>query len=244
MIDMHGLPGSQNGWEESGVTGPVEFAANQSNTDRSLNVLKNLTTEFTKKQYGGVVTNIELMNEPDGIAMEVLREFYTAGANVVGAANMSGINVTYHDGFYQPTFWKNYDPWNVAATAPAKHVTLDTHQFWGFPPLDNMTAEQILEAVCTFGQKLKAPISQSGIPWTLVGEWSLNSGVTGNSTSISATDPDKRTWFRTLFEAQNAAYSPNGVGQASIGHYYWTWKVCAKVWTAPMMSYLLTLSSD
>ncbi|KAK6428776.1 hypothetical protein LTR95_015081, partial [Oleoguttula sp. CCFEE 5521] len=27
-----------------------------------------------------------------------------------------------------------------------------------------------------------------------------------------------------LFEAQNAAYTPNGPGQASIGWYFWSWK--------------------
>jgi glucan 1,3-beta-glucosidase len=95
MVDIHGAPGSQNGWEETGLVGPIEFIANQSNTDRTLNVLKNLTTEFTKDVYGGVVTNIELMNEPI-FADAALRTFYTAGANVVGAANSSGINITIH----------------------------------------------------------------------------------------------------------------------------------------------------
>ncbi|GAM91407.1 hypothetical protein ANO11243_094570 [Dothideomycetidae sp. 11243] len=144
LIDLHGAPGSQNGWEETGLIGPILFTANSSNSDRSLNVLKNLTTEFTKPIYGGAVTNIELMNEPifDNTA---LQQFYTAGANVVGAANSSGVNITIH-------------------------------------------------------------------------------GVTANSTTESANDPDKRTWFRTLFEAQNAAYTPNAPGQAPIGWFFWAWK--------------------
>ena len=39
--------------------------------------------------------DIELVNEPifDG---QLLKEFYTAGSNVVGAANSSGINITIH----------------------------------------------------------------------------------------------------------------------------------------------------
>lgn len=57
MIDLHGAPGSQNGWEETGLVGPVLFTANTSNTDRSLNVLRNLTKEFSQDQYGGVVTS-------------------------------------------------------------------------------------------------------------------------------------------------------------------------------------------
>lgn len=34
----------------------------------------------------------------------------------------------------------------------------------------------------------------------------------------------KRTWFRKLFEAQNAAYTPNGPNESSIGWYFWAWK--------------------
>ncbi len=57
MIDLHGAPGSQNGWEETGLVGPIGFVDNSSNSDRSLNVLRNLTAEFTKEMYGGAVTS-------------------------------------------------------------------------------------------------------------------------------------------------------------------------------------------
>jgi len=57
MIDLHGAPGSQNGWEETGLVGPIGFVDNSSNSDRSLNVLRNLTAEFTQAMYGGAVTS-------------------------------------------------------------------------------------------------------------------------------------------------------------------------------------------
>merc|ERR1712070_89247 len=38
-------------------------------------------------------------------------------------------------------------------------------------------------------------------------------------------DQDKRTWFRELFEAQNAAFTPYDAGQSSIGWYFWAWKL-------------------
>lgn len=221
FIDLHGAPGSQNGWEETGLVGPVLFSANQSNSDRSLNVIQNLTTEFSKDIYGGTVTNIELLNEPI-IGLDQLKTFYTAGANVVGAANMSGINVTIHDAFYNPPNWKNYDPYNPSASEPAKYLTVDTHQFWAFPPLENLSTTEILQQLCDFGKELRA--QDSGIPPTLVGEWSLSTGHTANSTSNTEQDQPKRTWFRQLFEAQNAAFTPNGEGQASIGWYFWAWK--------------------
>lgn len=57
MIDIHGAPGSQNGWEETGLVGPIGFVDNSTNSDRTLNVLRNLTAEFSKDIYGGVVTS-------------------------------------------------------------------------------------------------------------------------------------------------------------------------------------------
>jgi len=205
----HGAPGSQNGWEETGLVGPILFTANQSNSDRSLNVLKNLTQEFSQSKYGGVVTSksfrpetckklatnpnsqdIELLNEPI-FDVSDLKTFYTAASNVVGAGNSSGINVTIHgesqvysptckhpltplDAFYNPPYWKNYNPNNADATSPAEYLTVDTHQFWAFPPFTNLSESAILQAICDFGMELK--VNNSGIPPSLVGEWSLSTG--------------------------------------------------------------------
>jgi glucan 1,3-beta-glucosidase len=128
------------------------------------------------------------------------------------------------DAFYNPVTWKNFDPFSSShfGDTPAQYVTIDTHQFWAFPPLDTLTEPEILEHICDFGATLKAP--NSGIPPTLVGEFSLSTGITANSSSNTEQDQDKRTWFRTLFEAQNAAYTPHGANQASIGWYFWAWK--------------------
>ncbi|EMD00121.1 glycoside hydrolase family 5 protein [Baudoinia panamericana UAMH 10762] len=221
FIDLHGAPGSQNGWEETGLVGAIGFPDNQSNADRTLHVLRNLTTEFQKPIYGGVVTNIEPLNEPI-FADAQLKAFYTQAANVIIASNTSGVNFTYHDAFYNPPPWKNYDPNNVNAVVPAARTTLDTHQFWAFPPLTNLTTTQILERICQYAQTMDP--ANSHIPPTLVGEWSLSTGYTANSTTDASQDQAKRTWFRTLFEAQNAAYTPNGPNQASIGWYFWAWK--------------------
>ncbi|KYG42120.1 glycoside hydrolase family 5 protein [Acidomyces richmondensis BFW] len=223
LIDLHGIPGSQNGWEESGLVGAIAYPDNTTNEERTLSVLKNLTAEFSQPYYNGVVTNIEIVNEPI-FAYQPLITLYEAGAQVIGVANNSGINTTIHDAFYNPPFWKNFDPWHTGgfSDAPAPHATVDTHQFWAFPPLNNLSAEQILERVCEFGKEIKAP--NSGIPPTLVGEWSLDTGYTANSSTNTAEDVHKRTWFRKLFEAQNAAYTPNGPNESSIGWYFWAWK--------------------
>lgn len=55
IISLHGVPGSQNGQENSGLAGKILFASNTSNVDRSLNVLRNFTEEFSQHIYGGTV---------------------------------------------------------------------------------------------------------------------------------------------------------------------------------------------
>jgi glucan 1,3-beta-glucosidase len=223
FIDLHGVPGSQNGWAETGITGPTEFLANTTNADRTLNVLRNLTAEFSQSIYGGVVTNIEIMNEPT-LDYASLRSFYTPASNVVGAGNSSGINITISDGFYNPHSWTNFDPWNSSANQSAPGITLDTHQFWAFPPLDKLDKTGVLNAVCNFAKtQMRVDASVGTLP-TLVGEWSLSTGVTSKSTVDAANDRAKRTWLRQLFEAQNYAYTPTKPGDASIGWYFWSWK--------------------
>ncbi|WVQ97868.1 hypothetical protein IAU59_004984 [Kwoniella sp. CBS 9459] len=230
LLDLHGAPGSQNGQDNSGLIGEVSFPSNTSNADRALNVLKNLTEEFTKSEYGGVVTGIELLNEPrlsDTFTMAELKQFYTAGAETIWNVS-STMNVTIHDAFWGPQYWANYDPTSSASTAStetAQHLTLDSHQYYAFEPLNDLPHDVILESICNVSKLLKS--SNLGIPPTIVGEWSLETGSAPNSTSSSQNRDNsqaKRTWFRLLFESQLAAYTPNGPNQPSIGWYYWTWK--------------------
>ncbi|KAK4547969.1 hypothetical protein LTR36_010688 [Oleoguttula mirabilis] len=235
LIDLHGAPGSQNGQDNSGLIGPVLFPSNSSNAARSLYVLNNLTQEFSNAIYGGAVTGIELLNEPrlgdnstDDFSMDELKDFYTDATKGVRAANDADtINVTIHDAFYGPQYWADYDALQTTSSAPADLLTLDTHQYYAFNDLANLPHTQILASVCNISQLLKQPVSTSGIPYTLVGEFSLETGSAPTTTSSDQNNEDdqaRRTWFRLLFEAQIAAYSPNGPGQSSIGWFFWTWK--------------------
>ncbi|WVR04483.1 hypothetical protein IAU60_001486 [Kwoniella sp. DSM 27419] len=227
LIDLHGAPGSQNGQDNSGLIGPVQFYSNTSNVDRTVAVLRNFTGEFSQAQYGGVVTGIELLNEPrlsDDFTMSDLKAFYANASEAIRSVS-SNINVTFHDAFWGPQYWADYDPLSATATQPAAGFTLDTHQYYAFAPLNNLPHDRILESVCNISKLLKS--TDLGLLPTIVGEWSLETGSAPNSSSSTQRYGDsqaKRTWFRLLFESQLAAYSPNGPGQPSIGWYYWTWK--------------------
>jgi glucan 1,3-beta-glucosidase len=101
LIDLHGAPGSQNGQDNSGLIGPVRFTENTTNLDRSLNVIRNLTAEFSQSIYNDTVVGIELLNEPrlnlGNFTMVDLQSWYSEGASTIQNATAdTALNVTIH----------------------------------------------------------------------------------------------------------------------------------------------------
>ncbi|WWC87111.1 uncharacterized protein L201_001997 [Kwoniella dendrophila CBS 6074] len=241
LIDLHGAPGSQNGQDNSGLIGPTLFPTNTSNLDRTINVLKNLTSEFSQTDIYGdqTVIGIELLNEPrlsNTFTMTQLKDFYTQASEAISGIN-TNMNIIMHDAFWGPQYWENYDPLPSSSSSSTNNdqFIIDTHQYYAFEPLNNLPHDIILEKVCNISKILKLT-NQNMLP-TIVGEWSLETGHSPNSSSSNLQNKndnsqEKRTWFRLFFESQLAAYSPSsatntmnsGQNQPSKGWYYWTWK--------------------
>lgn len=98
LIDLHGAPGSQNGQDNSGLIGPTLFPTNSSNLDRTINVLKNLTSEFSQTDIYGdsTVIGIELLNEPrlsDTFTMTQLKDFYTQASEAINGIDSNMVIV-------------------------------------------------------------------------------------------------------------------------------------------------------
>ncbi|KAI7230758.1 hypothetical protein KC330_g6764 [Hortaea werneckii] len=234
LIDLHGAPGSQNGQDNSGLIGPVLFPSNETNADRSIRVLRNLTEEFSRDVYGNTVMGIELLNEPrlssngtdDDFPMDQLKSFYADASRTVRRANPDeSMNVTIHDAFWGPGYWVNYNPTDSDASSPARRLTVDTHQYYAFAQQASYDHDQILDSICNVSMELKQPQAQTGIPPTVVGEFSLQTGDSDpHGDHDSDDDQEQRTWYRLFFESQIVGYSPNAEGQSTIGWMYWTWK--------------------
>jgi len=97
--------------------------------------------------------------------------------SVVLCRNVCSYKLIQPDAFYGPAYWSDYDPENPSAGQPADRLTIDTHQYYAFAPLNNLSHSAILDSVCTISQLLKQ--TNSGIPPTVVGEWSLETGTLG-----------------------------------------------------------------
>jgi aryl-phospho-beta-D-glucosidase BglC (GH1 family) len=99
IVDLHGAPGSQNGFDNSGQhTGTPQWALNPANVEATLAVIKVIATEL-----GPQVDAIELMNEIAGFMGPVwdnmARTYYQSGYNVVRQAAGNNILVVLGDAF-------------------------------------------------------------------------------------------------------------------------------------------------
>lgn len=68
-LDLHAVPGSQNGWNHSGRLGTVGFLngpMGYANAQRTLNYIRIIAEFISQPQYKNVVTIFGILNEPQG----------------------------------------------------------------------------------------------------------------------------------------------------------------------------------
>jgi len=118
ILDMHALPGSQSSYQvHTGLYAQEGFENGTLNMARALDAITQMTREFTKPEYAGVVRGIELVNEPwldaympDNMSWETLVRYmsqaYTAvrEAEVVLQGN-EPVMIIVHDAFGSLTDW-------------------------------------------------------------------------------------------------------------------------------------------
>jgi glucan 1,3-beta-glucosidase len=68
-LDLHAVPGSQNGWNHSGKLGSVNFLygpMGMANAQRTLDYIRIIAEFISQPQYKDVVTMFGVINEPRG----------------------------------------------------------------------------------------------------------------------------------------------------------------------------------
>jgi glucan 1,3-beta-glucosidase len=107
-IDLHGAPGSQNGFDNSGHRISTPGWQSGNTVKQTLAVLETITQKYAQPSYQDVVVAIELLNEPLGSALnyDELRQFYRDGFGQVRA--VSDTPVMLHDAFNAPSTWNGF----------------------------------------------------------------------------------------------------------------------------------------
>jgi glucan 1,3-beta-glucosidase len=244
IVDLHGAPGSQNGFDNSGrrINAPT-WHTKASYISRTGAIIKTLANMF--KDESSVV--IAPLNEPAGFdgedVLEAVEQYWKDSYGSIrfpyGSGKQSNTLELIHDAFQPLSYWQDFMP-----QPDFQGVAIDTHIYQVFSDDENrMDWNAHLSTAC--GKAGTLGDFSSKYLWTIVGEWSLAStdcakylngrGVgarydgshsgssyigscsskTGSGSSFSN---DYKTFLRKFFEAQRSSY------EAGAGWVYWTWK--------------------
>ncbi|KAH9987691.1 glycoside hydrolase family 5 protein [Russula vinacea] len=243
IIDLHGAPGSQNGFDNSGQKLPSpQWASNQTNIDRTNAIIKQLALQFQHQTQ--VVSVIAALNEPagfDGLLDTTSQYWISSYGNIrYPTGQQTNILELIHDAFQPLSYWDNFMPRNQYTG-----VAIDTHIYQMFTDQEVSLSEtgHIQSACGNAGTLSNFDKNQL---YTIVGEWtpamtdcakylngrgvgarydgSISPGAPvygsciGQTGSGSTFSQDYKTFLRQMWEAQVMTYE-----QAS-GWIQWTWK--------------------
>jgi glucan 1,3-beta-glucosidase len=164
LLDLHGVPGSQNGWDHSGRQGQLLWHTSKENIDHSLRIIGDLAERC--KAYENLL-GFELVNEPRwDVPLELIKTFYRDGYQRVRqhiSAEQSAVVI--HDAF-RPLQWAGFMQQPDYAS-----VILDTHPYQCFTDEDQ---KRDLHAQIEFalGARRKLLDDMKRQLPCLVGEWS------------------------------------------------------------------------
>ena len=109
-LDLHAVPGSQNGWNHSGRQGAIGWLNGTDgdlNGQRSLDLHNQISTFFAQPRYKNVIAIYGLLNEPKMTALQVA-SVLTWTTNAIDIVRKNGIQQTiaFGDGFLGLPNWQ------------------------------------------------------------------------------------------------------------------------------------------
>ncbi|KAG8848435.1 exo-1,3-beta-glucanase [Tulasnella sp. 330] len=225
IIDIHGAPGSQNGYDNSGqkLSYP-QWQTSQDNVNHTLQVFEALIGEFGQSNWGGTVGAIEALNEPAGFdsnvlaatnsywqqAYDILTDYRTAKGTQAGIdVDADEIKMVIMDAFQGVEAYQGF-----LAPPNSQGVLMDTHNYQVFNGWQYTTNDtEHLTAACAYGNSI-ANFSTNNI-WTYIGEWTAATTDCAPWLNGSA---EYKTLLAQYFEAQVTAY------EQADGWMFWAWK--------------------
>lgn len=234
-IDLHGAPGSQNGFDNSGLRDALGFQE-QANIERTLLVLQDIFAKYGGKKYFDVISGIQFLNEPLGPAfdMSLVRNFYERAYHDM--RKVSSNKAVIHDAFMP------YGYWNKIMTSEEGfcNILLDHHSYLVFSvgELERDMNTHVL-AVCGRGRdstletkttvcgEFSAALTDCALWLNGVGRGNRWSGTFGDSHLKNSCEMylDPKKWsldhknnVRKYLEAQLDAWEMTG------GWIFWNWK--------------------
>ncbi|KLO13412.1 glycoside hydrolase [Schizopora paradoxa] len=234
-LDLHTIPGSQNGYNHSGKSGQINFmmgVMGYANAQRALEYMRVITEFISQPEYRNVVTMFSFLNEAliTTIGVNQMSEFYYQVYNtlrgITGVGEGNGPYLAMHDGFRGTDAWAGFFP-------GADRYMLDVHPYICFngQPNNDPVASWAAAACTTFGPGMLS--SQTGFGITIAGEFSagyndcgymLNGPSNEHSTSANCTFwQDATLWDQATLDGVKSFVQSSM--EATQNWFFWTWKI-------------------
>lgn len=162
-IDLHGIPGSQNGFDNSGRRDHLQWMNPITNYNLGLEVIRYIFEKYGDDQYSDVVIGYQNLNEPlhNVYQPENIIKFDKEAYKLL--RQITNNYFVYHDSFLDVEFWEAYllEPEFI-------HTVLDHHRYQVFEThLLKYTVDEHLEALKKHVSRYMAVDKLQ-----VIGEWS------------------------------------------------------------------------
>lgn len=216
LIDLHVVPGSQNGFDSSYGYGKIGWHKEDVNSLIALNVIERIAKRYKNSP---ALFGIELLNEPvvrrfqglriiPGLPMHTLRKYYKAGYQAIRRHCDSNVAVVLHDAF-RPQAWGHF-----MSRKKYENVWMDLHRYHCYTPeeAEIYKGHRLRDAL---REDVKAiELASRGNKKVMIGEWSA-----GLNIPVKALSPEARSAFERKFVLEQLK-----TFSRADGWYFWTYK--------------------
>jgi len=172
-LDLHAVPGSQNGWAHSGRQGDIGWILGPNgatNAQRSLDIHDQLSQFFAQDRYKNVVTIYGLVNEPKMLVIppDSVLDWNKKAISVIRGNGITQ-QLVFGDGFLSLTKWDNM------FQGVDDKLVMDTHQYQIFNVGQlKLKHQDKINLACSGWTGIMVTANNPDTGWgpTLDGEWS------------------------------------------------------------------------
>lgn len=222
VIDLHAAPGCQNGFDNGGMLGVVDWPTKPEYIDYSAAVLERLAQRYAGR---ACLHAIEVLNEPAADIPTDTLVAYTRDAyrRIRAHCAKDDVAVVFHDAF------RPFEEYSGEFDEPGfSNVVLDIHRYQLFTPQDTGMDiyGHIQKAAIGWKNEADDAIENSGL-WTYVGEWSL--GLDRKVVSLWAEGPSDHALTSMDAFQRDVGYRAYGAAQIVtfekyLGWFFWSYK--------------------
>lgn len=152
VICLHGLAGSQNGFDNSGHKGNADWAENQANLAAATSILETVVSKYGTTGWADVIWGIELVNEPivwDQTSASSVQSWVVDTVKKIRALiSNPDLKLIMHDAFVGAQNWLEL---GQSINTDDENFVLDLHLYQNQGgSTSDMTQDQHIDAVCQY----------------------------------------------------------------------------------------------